>query len=322
MLHLRDVRTWVLAALIAPLALMTGCKVNPATGQRQFDFLSQDQEVALGLEAAPELIRGYGGEVSDAWLTDYVSTIGQDLAQYVEKEYRDLPWEFTLLDSDVINAFALPGGQVFISRGLMMEMTNEAQLAGVLGHEIGHVTAEHGDQQVVRQMGLQGLAVTAAVVAQLSDEELVQYGAPALVTGAGIVNLKYGRDEELEADALGLRYMTKAGYDPAGQLQVMEILARASEGAGQPPEFLSTHPHPETRINRIRKLLRTDYAFTQGTANYTLGQTTFREQVVPRLDRYSRAAPERELTPGERAIVAASASGERSCWCSGCSSGG
>ena len=264
--------TITLLALSGAAVLAYGCAKNAATGRTQFDIMDRQQEVAMGAQAAPELTAGYGGEVPDQVLRDYVTRIGLKVAAGVEKQYKDIPWKFTLLNSDVINAFALPGGHVFMSRALMERMTNEAQLAGVLGHECGHVTAEHIDQRIGRDYALQ---IGAAVGGAVGGADYGEIISTVVSQGGGLFSLKYGRAEESEADALGLRYMTRAGYNPLGQLQVMQILRDASKGSGGQPEWMSTHPLPQTRINEIQAALKGKYASTQGNPQYVLGEAEF-----------------------------------------------
>lgn len=260
-------RFFLAVLLVASGVLVAGCTTNAATGKLQFNWLDRSQEIALGTQSMTELTQSYGGPVSSTPLQSYVANIGRELASHTEADYPDLPWEFTFLDSGVINAFALPGGKVFISRGLAERMTTEAQLAGVLGHEIGHVTAEHADKHVTRQLALQGLATAGAVIAGVQEDEWIGVGMGVLVNGAGVYSLRFGRDEELEADRLGVRYMARAGYDPKGQLEVMQILKEASGGSSQ-PEFLSTHPAPDRRIKQMKQLLADEYAYTQGNAAF------------------------------------------------------
>lgn len=266
-------RRIVLCLLAAMLILpATGCSINPATGKRTFTLLSREQEIALGSDAAPQFTDEFGGKVPSERLQQYVAGIGRKMAAETEEYNPDLPWEFTLLNTDVVNAFALPGGKVFFTRGLARELTSEAQMAGVLGHEIGHVTARHGNQRISQQIGfnvvLAGLAVSVAAADEDSSyRRYGQYALPALAIGGNVVLLKYGRDEEIEADALGMRYMTAVGYDPRGQLEVMQTLARLSDGP-RPPEFLSTHPAPETRIERIQRQLSDEYSYTQANPHY------------------------------------------------------
>ncbi|MEL7474491.1 MAG: M48 family metallopeptidase [Planctomycetota bacterium] len=269
-------------ALLASPGLI-GCTTNEATGRNQLLAFSRDEEVAIGTEAQPQLVAEYGGEVPDASLRSYVTNIGLDMAQYTEADYASLPWEFTLLDSDVINAFALPGGKVFMSRGLAEKMTNEAQLASVIGHEIGHVTARHTSERVGKAMGLQVLASIAGAAAGYSSSAIVADIVPQIV-GAGGQGylLKFGREQELESDRLGMRYMVRAGYDPKGLEQTMFILKEAAEGARQ-PEFLSTHPHPESRIEQAQKLIATAYAETQNNPDYKLHEGRYRDRFLARV---------------------------------------
>ncbi|MEM1423498.1 MAG: M48 family metalloprotease, partial [Planctomycetota bacterium] len=311
----RTLRTVSLVALsLVMSAPLVGCATNAATGKLQFNSLSREQEISLGEEAMPGLVEGYGGEVRDDRLRSYVSAIGMELALNAEEEYRDIPWEFVLLDSEVINAFALPGGKVFVSRGLMERMTNESQLAAVLGHEVAHVTAEHADQQVSRQMIISGIAIGATVAAGTQDSEYWQYAVPAIVGGAGLFNLKFGRDEESEADTLGMRYMTRAGYNPRGMLELMEILRDASGGGGGQLEILATHPLPDTRIRRVTRILEEDYARQVADPNRVVGELRFQREILPMLRQLSEAGRDKPLTDGEKILMAST---NRSCWCAG-----
>jgi predicted Zn-dependent protease len=265
-----------LTVAAAALWALAGCTQNPATGRSQLLFMSRDQEIAIGQSAAPELVTEYGGEVGSAKVRSYVNRVGRGLVVEVESEYTDLPWKFTVLESPVINAFALPGGQVFMSMGLLARCRNEAELAGVLGHEVGHVTAQHVDERVSHAMLLEmGVSVLGATV----DSQLLVESAALFSNG---YQLKFGRDQESEADILGVRYMSAAGYDPYGMLQVMEILKIASAGARQ-PEFLSTHPYPETRIKTITGLLEGDYAFTQDNPDFKRYRSRFERDLAPHL---------------------------------------
>src|SRR5262245_24034987 len=141
-------RVWRALLLLLPLAYLPACSYNKVTGEQSLLWMSQDEENKLGAEAEPQMIEQFGGKVPNQQLQDYVSRVGHKLAAVTEEGFPQLPWEYTLLNSDVINAFALPGGKVFITRGLAAKLTSEAQLAGVLGHETGHVTARHGNQQM------------------------------------------------------------------------------------------------------------------------------------------------------------------------------
>ena len=279
-------RGWLGLIVLAALTVFVwGCSTNPTTGRSQMALLSRDREIALGEGAKAELASEYGGAVADAQLQAYVARIGHALAATTESDNPSLPWEFTLLDSDVINAFALPGGKVFISRGLAARMTNEAQLAAVLGHEVGHVTARHSNERISLGRLVQGLVVGAAVGAAQSDEKWLQTAVPVIVGfgGQGYL-LKFSRDQELEADALGVRYMVRNGYNPLGARQVQEILAAAAGEGGRPPEFFSTHPYAERRIEQIDKLLRGEYAYTQDRPDeFRLHEYRFQREFKSRL---------------------------------------
>lgn len=313
------ISVYLVAGATLAAACLTGCRTNEATGRSQLVVLSAEQEIALGTEAMPELVKEYGGEVSDSVLREYVAEIGRELATYTEADNPDLPWEFTLLDSEVINAFALPGGKVFMSRGLMTRMTNEAQLAGVLGHEIGHVTAQHVNERMSQAITLQVGVVAAAIGTRNNDNALAKY-VPALVGvgGQGFL-LKFSRDQESEADHLGMRYMARAGYHPRAQMQVMEILQEAvhESGGASAPEFLSTHPYPETRIARIREDLSKIYTNADNNPNLSYHEARFQRIARPRLDALTR---ERALLQPEEddELRFASLLAQPQLWCAHC----
>ncbi len=308
--------------VLATLAAFSwGCSSNPTTGRSQMTLLSKEREIALGEGAKAELASEYGGAVADAQLQAYVARIGHALAAVTESDNPSLPWEFTLLDSDVINAFALPGGKVFMSRGLAARMTNEAQLAAVLGHEVGHVTARHSNERISHAMLVQGLVVGAAVGAAQSDEKWLQSAVPVVVGfgGQGYL-LKFNRDQELEADALGVRYMVRNGYNPLGARQVQEILQAAAGEGSRPPEFFSTHPYPERRIEQINRLLRGEYAYTQDRPDqYQLHEDRFQREFKSRLASLPPAA-----APA-RAFASLASAGfdpmDAGSWCAHCRSG-
>ena len=284
-----------LACLLAVgigLLTVSGCRTNPATDTSEFLLLSREQEAQIGADAAPQFTQEYGGAVSDDALQSYVTDIGLRLAAETEAYFPEIDWEFTLLDSDVVNAFALPGGKIFVTRGLAGRMTNEAQLAGVVGHEIGHVTAQHGNRRISRQMGMDAVLTGAQIFVDSASRgsatrQIGGAAVPALDMGGQLVMLQYGRDEEIEADRLGIRYMTRVGYNPRGQLQVMELLASLSGDARQ-PEFLSTHPYPETRIEMIRRLLDTKYADVVNDPAYGFYESRFQRRFLDQLAVHDR----------------------------------
>jgi predicted Zn-dependent protease len=262
--------------MLALTASMGACTTNPSTGRSQLLLISEAQVAQMGIEAKPQLTAEYGGEVENPQLRAYIDKVGRGLLNHIEPEYAKVEWEFTLLDSDVINAFALPGGKVFFSRGLLERFANEAQVAGVLGHEIGHVTAKHVDERVsqglLAQLGLE-------LINAVSETELVSAGAQLLAQGT---ILKFGRDQELEADRQGLKYMVRAGYNPDGMAEVLKILIDASKGS-QPLEILSTHPNPERRLAMVRNLMATEYKYAVDNAEFKKYQGRFAQEAKPHL---------------------------------------
>lgn len=274
-----------LLCLALAACALAGCKRNQATGNLQFNYFSQEEEIALGLESREELVPAYGGEIPDMGVRSYVTEIGERMRPHVEEAYRELPWSFTMLNSEVVNAFALPGGQVFVSRGLAAQLKDEAELAGVIGHEIGHVTAEHVDQRMGRQLVLAGIAISASAAANQSESQWAQVAAGVAVSGAGVYSLSFDRGQELEADELGMRYMYRAKYDPSALAGVMETLQEASQSGQQQPEFLSTHPHPETRLEKIREAMegRKRYRETQGDPSYVRNAGVYQQRMLSTL---------------------------------------
>jgi predicted Zn-dependent protease len=240
-----------LAPLILTLlaATLVGCPVNPATGERQLILISESQEVEMG-RAYSQQVEATMGLYDDPELQEYVDGIGQELAAKSEKP--GLPWSFKVVDDVIVNAFALPGGPIFVTRGILAHFNSEAELAGVLGHEIGHVTARHSAEQLSRaQVAQFGLVAGSVFV-----PEFTPY-ADLAGTGLGILFLKFGRDDERQSDDLGFRYMTRAGYDPTQMVEVFEMLGRVSQaaGGGGVPGWLSTHPDPGERRERMTQAL-------------------------------------------------------------------
>ena len=251
-----------MVALIGVVIYMNQTQVNPVTGEKQHVAMTVDQEKALGLEAAPQMARKMGGDVdaSEDPRAALVDEVGRRIVQNSEAKkspYVDNFHFHLLRDPKTVNAFALPGGQVFITEGLLDRLENEAQLAGVLGHEIGHVINRHSAQQMAKGQLGQILTVAVGVGASGGDDR----GRNAQIVAA-MVNqmgqLKFSRSDESEADHYGLKYMAEAGYDPSAMLDVMNILKKAG-GGRNPPEILATHPLPDTRLKEIRDQLKKSY---------------------------------------------------------------
>lgn len=246
----------IVIALIGFGLYMSQTQVNPVTGKKQHVAISPDQEIRLGLESAPAMAREMGGEVSpNDPRTAEVQRIGTLIVNHTDASKS--PWKFKfhlLADNQTINAFALPGGQVFITQGLLNKLQTEAQLAGVLSHEIGHVLERHSAQQMAKsQLGQMLVFATGTAT---SDPNTGSNTNAAMV--AAVINhmfqLRYSRHDESEADQWGLKLMVQSGFDPRAMIEVMKIL-KASAGGGHSPEIFQTHPNPDLRIEQIKAYL-------------------------------------------------------------------
>lgn len=244
-------------AVVAVIMYMMQVQENPVTGERQHVTLSPDQEIRLGLASAPEMAREMGGELP---ATDPRTQEVQKIGAYIlsHTDAKKSPWKFhfhLLADTKTINAFALPGGQVFITLGLYNKLQTEAQLAGVLSHEMGHVIERHSAQQMAK--GQLGNLLVVAVGTGASDGQSNSNTASAV---ASMVNqmfqLRYSREDESEADLWGLKLMEQSGYDPRAMIQVLEILKAAGGSAGHTPELFQTHPNPDLRIEQVNAYLK------------------------------------------------------------------
>lgn len=251
----------IIAGIIALIGIITyfsRTEINPVTGEKQRIAMSVDQEKAIGLQAAPELAQQMGGRIDPAADPNAALVAGVGRRLIEQSDARKSPYvgnfNFYLLDDpQTINAFALPGGQIFITRALFEKLETESQLAGVLGHEIGHVINRHGAEHMAKgQLGQ--MLVTAVAVGASDDRGRGQMAAMAAMMANQMLQLKYSRGDELESDDYGLKYMEQAGYDPTGMLGVMQVLADASKDNRQ-PQFLATHPNPEARVEQIKKYL-------------------------------------------------------------------
>jgi predicted Zn-dependent protease len=241
-----------IAGAAVMLFALNACGTNPATGQQSLLGMSEDQEVQVSKEEHPKILAEFGGEYDDPELKKYISSLGELLAKTSERP--DLPWHFTILDSPVVNAFALPGGYVYITRGLLALASSEAEVASVLAHEIGHVAARHSSQRQGRAT-IVGLGAALAGILTGSGE-IAQIGN---AIGAGYVQ-KFSRDQELQADTLGVRYMARANYDPNAAVSFLrkmqgETRLQALEAGKDPEEaeqinWMSSHPRTADRVEQ------------------------------------------------------------------------
>ena len=235
--------------LLALVPLLAGCATNPVTGRRELSLVSAGQEEQLGREGYKAVLDEYG-VYEDSTTQRLVNDMGQRLARV--SHLPNLDWHFTVIDDPSVNAFAMPGGYIYVTRGILAHLNSEAQLAGVLGHEIGHVTHRHSAEQISRQQ-IAGLGLGVASLLSPSVGRYSQVAQQAL----GLMFLKYSRTNENEADALGVDYAARAGYDPREVPATYAMLKRVGEQAGQRlPAFLSTHPDPGDREVRTTELAR------------------------------------------------------------------
>jgi predicted Zn-dependent protease len=244
MSFLRAVQTRSALALLAGFAA-SGCAMNPATGRNQLMLVSESQEIAMGRQADTAIIATIGIYPDATWQR-YIQQFGARLAATTERP--DLPWTFRVVDDPAVNAFAVPGGFVYVTRGLLTHLTSEAELASVVGHEIGHVTARHTAAEMSKQQ-LIGLGLA---VGSMASSQVAKYAGVAN-QALGILYLKFSRDDESQADELGLRYMRRANYDPRQMPPVFQMLDEltTAEGGSTLPTWLATHPSPANRIAAI-----------------------------------------------------------------------
>ncbi len=239
--------------------LKTEEKVNPLTGEKVRVILSPEQEVALGLQAEPQMLQQFGGEVSDPRKRDLVNRVGakllaakDEIMQRRGQDDFDYQFKFHVLrDAQTINAFALPGGPIFITDALLSKLKSEDAVAGVIGHEIGHVLAWHSNKQMAKNSLLQSYATAAAVATSDGGGG----GAVGQFVGQLLVT-RYGREDESESDRIGVQLLMVAGYQPEALMEVMDVLEEASKGAARGPEWLSSHPNPPNRKVDIKEFIK------------------------------------------------------------------
>ncbi len=240
-----------LSALIVLLVVALSCAVNPVTGKKEFMLYSEAQEIEMGKQT-DEAVAAQFGIYEDAALQAYIGKLGSALA--AKSQRPNLPWRFAVLDSPVVNAFAVPGGAVYVTRGILAMMSSEAELAAVLGHEIGHVNARHS----MSQMSKQQIAQIGLVAGSIISRKFAQYAGLASA-GLQVLFLKYSRDNENQADALGVDYSRASGYNPADMALTFQALQKMGDLSGQGsslPGFLSTHPLTADRIKNVQAMLQ------------------------------------------------------------------
>jgi len=237
-------------ALFQAFKYFANTQTNPVTGEEQRVQWTTEEEIQLGLQSTPQMAAQHGGLHADQAAQELVDRVGERLAASSLVKQSRYPYDFHLLaDEQVVNAFALPGGQCFITAALFARLQTEDQLAGVLGHEIGHVIHRHGAERMAKSGFIQGL-IQSVMIGSGGDHSMTQIASMI----GNFTNMKYGRDQELESDDWGVRLMLEAGYDAHQLIDVMDILEESS-GGSKTPEFQSTHPSPENRREKIREAI-------------------------------------------------------------------
>lgn len=260
--------------LVPALAWLGSCTVNPVTGKKELSLTSAEQEVAIGSEQYRPAQQSQGGSYDlDPGLTTYVNRVGQKLAAVSDRP--DLPYEFVVLNNDAVNAWALPGGKIAINRGLLTRLNSESELAAVLGHEIVHAAARHGAKQMDKQLILGGgVALLGIGLAQHDQRDLLLGGA---AVGSQLVMSRYGRDQELESDSYGIKYMVKAGYDPQGAVEIQRMFL-AMAGGGNTNFFtqmFASHPPSQARVDANIATIK-----EMGSPGGFVGKNEYQQQIA------------------------------------------
>jgi predicted Zn-dependent protease len=264
--------SFLISCLTATVLLFSQCARNPVTGKRQVALISEEQEIAMGKEADPQIVAEYG-LYENANLQAFITQKGKEMAAISHRP--NLDYQFKIVNSEILNAFAVPGGYVYFTRGIMAHFNSEAEFAGVLGHEIGHVTARHSVSQqskaILGQIGLIGAMVV--------SPQLAQFGETAS-QGLGLLFLKFGRDAERQSDDLGVEYSSKIGYDAQEMADFFTVLQRQGEQAGSAelPGFLSTHPNPGNRRVDVAKKA-TEWKQTLNLANPKVNRNEYLRRI-------------------------------------------
>ena len=248
----------------------SSCAVNPISGEGRLMLLSEEQDLAIGRQYSREIEKEMGGAIPDTVLQNYINGVGRKLG--VVSHRSDLEYHFTALEDKTVNAFALPGGYIFITRGMLERFETESQLAAIMSHEIVHVVARHASEAMSREIGID-------VLLSLVVPEDTSKGVLTTVDiTRQIIGLRYSRGDEREGDIAGMDYMVQAGYDPYGMVETMEMLERQEKVRGT--DFLSTHPSPENRVSYLTKNIEARYPVVSGLR---IGKEDYSRNVLSRL---------------------------------------
>lgn len=252
------------------LALFAGCAVNPLTGEQEFMLMTESQDLEIGNKYAPQIEKEMGGKIPDNALQNYINSVGQEVAMVSHR--RTWQYHFAALDDDMVNAFALPGGYIFITKGMLKHLSTEAQLASVLGHEVAHIVARDTAALMSREIGID---ILLAAVTTESTSSTVRTAADLT---RQIIGLRFSRRDEKDADYAGLDYMVRAGYNPNGMVETMQILQ--DQQKTRTIEFLSTHPNPTNRVAYLKERIASRYRKLEGLK---IGKDEFTTAVLNRL---------------------------------------
>ncbi|PID57759.1 peptidase M48 Ste24p [candidate division KSB3 bacterium] len=269
-------RDFLWLASVSSAGILTGCATNPVTGNRQFMLVSEAQEIQLDKEHSPHQFSSDFGRTQDAELNHYLDQVGHDLAARSHRP--DMPYSFQAVNASYVNAYAFPGGSVAATRGILLELENEAELAGLFGHEIGHVNARHTGERMSKGLLASLLVTGAAIYAESQDSEWTPLISLGGNLAAGALLAHYSRDDEREADALGMEYMTRLGYDPEGMVGLMEVLVALSKHKPSALDMMfATHPMSEERLASARK---TAHSRSQSTVVSTLQKERYMDHTA------------------------------------------
>ena len=263
---------FILAPFIA-LCLCVGCAVDPITGEEQFMLISEEQDIEIGKQYAPEVEKQLGGRIKNDAVQNYIDTVGQKIARISHKPY----WQhhFIAVNHSMVNALALPGGYVFVTKGMLGKLTTEAQLAALLSHEMVHIVARHSSAAMSQQIGVAILIQGIGAAGAMPDSEAAYGLANAAMQ---LIGLKYSREHERQADLAGMDYMVRAGYDPCGAVELIQMLEDMD--SYRPVEFLSSHPSPENRITYLTVRAKSRY---ENLSNLRTGKDDYRMNVLDNL---------------------------------------
>ena len=280
---------WLMLTALT-LSVLAGCATNPISGDDELMFYSVEDDFALGKAVAPEILKYLDGRIPDEGLQRYIDRIGQKIALVCHRP--DWEYHFTAVEHESVNALALPGGYIYITRGMLEKLETEAQLAAILGHETTHVVARHSMAQISKRR-VMNVATLATLVSGAAPPEVMQL---TMITNQ-IMTMQYSRQDEKEADLAGLDYMVAAGYDPNGMLEIMRILQKEHPG-GKQYEFFSTHPHPENRFYYIQDKIDKRYPDRNDLRR---GRETYQDKIAD----YLKTHPKPKKSKRERQALAA-----------------